>query len=194
MSDDDDKRTDYKYPKSLKLCIAVFYLENYGKGDDQGTIAKAKEMLAEHNIALEVWPDKGKKLLTNTIPFKKPLVQDTDYVPIRKQINEIISANYHGAVKPLPALYCQFASGGYGTTTYLNQGLVPMVLVSIAVNNDKVTLLHEMGHATPKIGKDHVTDDPDPNNRNMMHESEPRTTIYKSQVEAFAGAWFAIGS
>jgi len=189
----DDRQTDYQYPGSLKLCVAVFYLENYHRGDDQGTIAKANNMLADHNVTLDVWPENGRKLSTNSIAFKKSLVEESDYVPLRKQINEILSKHYHGSVKPLPALYCQFQHSGHGITTYRDQGRVPMVLISQALNNDKVTLLHEMGHAVPKIGKGHEHDDPDPKNRNFMHEAEPRTTIYKWQVEAFGGAWFAVG-
>lgn len=50
----DEGRLDYKYPRNLTLTIAVLYLSNYFQTTDQGVIARARDLLGEHNIKLDV--------------------------------------------------------------------------------------------------------------------------------------------
>lgn len=186
----DEGRTDYKYPKYLKLTIAVFYLGNYFKSTDQGTINRARDMLSDHNIELDVWPSLGKKHGYNTIPFGDRLVGPDDYSPLRKEIARILKERHCPFVIPLPVLYCNFHGAAHGLTIHSTPGLTALILISPVVNADKVTLLHEMGHAAGMSHDKHSTDS---KHRNFMHEADTRTTIYKWQVQKFAKAKFAVG-
>jgi hypothetical protein len=187
-----DKDTDYRLPKRVRLTVACVYLSNYGKDDDQGVIAKAKAMLDEHNIGLDLWPDNGKKSSINTLEYGAEMVPDnsTDYKALRAAVDDKIKQGGCSFVVPLPVIFCQFAHRGYGVTPAATKAtkLTPACLVSIAVNADKVTMVHEMGHAA---GLDHEVGDD--NRGNFMHEADPRSNMYRYQVEQMGKAMFAVG-
>jgi hypothetical protein len=64
-------------------------------------------------------------------------------------------------------------------------------MVSPTVNADKMTLLHELGHAAG-LRHDLTAGSP----RNFMHESDAgtfRSVLHKYQVEAMAKAPFSVG-
>ena len=49
-----DTITNYRLPKRIRLTIACLYLNSYFAANDRGVIAKAREVLDQHNIQLDV--------------------------------------------------------------------------------------------------------------------------------------------
>jgi hypothetical protein len=185
-----DRDTDYRLPKRVRLTVACVYLSNYGKDNDQGVIAKAKAMLDEHNISLDLWPDNGKKNSFNTLDYDKDMVPDESaaYKALRASVDELISKNGCTFVLPLPVIFCQFQHPGLGITPAAMKKLTAACLVSISVNQDKVTMVHGMGHAA---GLDHEKGPA--NLGNFMHEADGRSYMYRYQVEQMGKAMFAVG-
>jgi hypothetical protein len=183
----DEARTDYKLPKTVRLTVGICYLSNHFKPSNEGTVARAVDMLAKHNLELDVWPYGGGKVSeVNTIKFDKHLVAPEDYNGLYKKVKAILNARCSFVV-PLTVLYCNYYGPAYGLTVPISGALTPLVLISPEVNDDKVTLLHEMGHAA---GIDHDKYSTTP--KNFMREDEPRTTVFKWQVQKFAKASFSV--
>lgn len=185
----DEAQTDYKLSKTVRLTAGVLYHSNYYKASNEGTVAKAIDMLAEHNLELDVWPYAGaKQSQVNTIGYDDDddLVDEEDYPALYKAAKEILNKRC-GFIIPVPVIYCQFVGPAHGITVSVKGALTDMCLISPVVNEDKVTLLHELGHAAG-LGHDHATTTP----KNFMREDEPRTTVFKWQVQKFAKAKFAV--
>lgn len=205
-----ERDKDYRLPKRVKLTIACVYLDNYKKTDDQGVIAKARGMLDEHNIELSVWPEGGSKQTgVNTLTYLDlPDLEEKDsdgkglrvikhipdedwaYKYLRKAVDQKIKGNCTFVV-PLPVIFCQYVHWGYGITppqTKLEGSLTRACLISQTINSDKVTLLHEMGHAVKEIGDGHS-----PDKGNFMHEADTRSFMYRFQVERMGKAFFSVG-
>jgi hypothetical protein len=185
-----DRDTDFRNPKRVRLTIACVYLSNYFPKDDQGVIAKARAILDEHNLDVDVWPDNGKKQAINTLAYSADPVPHDDeaYKALRAAVDEKIKKGGCTFVIPLPIVFCQFQYSGHGTTPHAMKKLTHACLISTTVNNDKVTLVHEMGHAA---GLGH--ENGQGNRGNFMHEAEPRSQMYRFQVEKMAKAMYAVG-
>lgn len=202
-----EREKNYRLPKRVKLTIACVYIDNYKKNDDQGLIAKASEMLDEHNIELAVWPNGGAKQAgVNTLGYLDlpELVEDEEklkevrYIPhedwaykyLRKAVDNKIK-NQCGFVVPLPIIFCQYIHPGHGVTpsqTKTESNLTRACMISMSVNADKVTLLHEIGHAVAAIGDSHS-----PDRGNFMHEADTRSFMYRFQIERMGKALFSVG-
>ena len=205
-----ERDKNYRLPKRIKLTIACVYLDNYKKNDDQGVIAKARDMLNEHNIELSVWPEGGAKNTgVNTLTYLDlPELEEKDadgkgkgeikYIPhenwaykyLRKAVDNKIK-NQCTFVVPLPVIFCQFVHPGHGVTppqTKTENNFTRACLIAQSVNADKVTLLHEMGHAVAAIGDGHS-----PDRGNFMHEADTRSFMYRFQVERMGKALYSIG-
>jgi hypothetical protein len=196
-----ERDKNYRLPKRVTLTIACVYIDNYKKNDDQGVIEKARDMLDEHNIGLSVWPESGvKQIGVNTLTYldlpdlaEKGEVKHIPDEPwaykyLRKAVDKKIKGQCTFVV-PLPIIFCQFVYWGHGITpagTKTESNLTRACLISQEVNKDKVTLVHEMGHAVPEIGDGHSPDE-----GNFMHLAEPRSTIFRFQVERFGKALFS---
>jgi len=180
----------FRNPKRVRLTIACIYLDNYFKDDDQGIIAKARDMLDEHNLQLDVWPTDPRKQKFNTLPYgPNPVPHDSKaYKALRAAVDKKIKQGGCTFSLPLPIVFCQFQYSGYGITPHAMKKLTHACLISPTVNNDKVTLIHEMGHAA-ELGHAHGAG----NRGNFMHEAEPRSTMYRFQVEQMAKAMYAVG-
>src|ERR1043166_669477 len=87
-----DRDKAFRNPKRVRLTIACIYLSNYFPSDDQGVIAKARAMLDEHNLQLDVWPDNGQKYAFNTLPYSSnPGPHDDDaYKELRAAVDDKI--------------------------------------------------------------------------------------------------------
>jgi hypothetical protein len=181
--------TGYRIPKRVRLTVACIYLDTYYKNDDQGVIRKAVEMLDAANIELALWPDNGQKFAFNTLSYGAPVPHDSAaYKALRADVDQKIRRAGCPFVLPLPVVFCQYQSRGYGITPFAMKTITHACLISPVVNQDLVTMVHEIGHAA---GLDH--EEGDLNKGNFMHEADPRSNMYRYQVEALARAAFAVG-
>ncbi|NOT48021.1 MAG: hypothetical protein HOP17_09790 [Acidobacteria bacterium] len=205
-----ERDKEFRLAKKVKLTIACLYVDNYKKNDDQGVIAKAREMLEAHNIELSVWPENGAKNAgVNTLTYlDMPELEEKDANGDGQKVTKLIpheAAAYKMLrqaadrrikgqctfVVPLPIIFCQYVYSGYGITppeTKLESSLTRACLISQRPNDDKVTLLHEMGHAVSTIGDGHS-----PDKGNFMHEADTRSFMYRFQVERMGKALFSVG-
>jgi hypothetical protein len=188
-----DTITTYKLPKKVRLTIACVYLSSYGPVNDQGVIAKAKEELLKHNIELDVFPAITTKNESNTIPYSQ-YIKDTDeeYTALYKLAKEKVKQMGCTFVIPQPVVFGNKTCGGYGIAPRVTNQITPrLIMVSPTVNTDKMTLLHELGHAA---GLHHDVTVGEP--RNFMHEADGdilRTVMYQYQVEIMGKAMFSVG-
>jgi hypothetical protein len=185
-----DQITNFKNPKRIRLTAACVYLESYFKEGDRGMIAKARKVLDEHNIELDVFQGFGTKTSWNTIPnTSEPIADNRDaYLAVYRAAKAKISQMGCGFVIPLPIVFCQFNHSGYAIAPRAEGVLNRFCMISPNGNADLMDVLHEIGHAAG-LSHDEVVPDP----RNFMHQASPRSTVYKFQVEAFAKAPFAVG-
>lgn len=181
---------NFRNPKRTRLTIACIYLDNYYKNDDQGVVAKAKAMLDEHNLELDVWPANGQKSSINTIEFGYDIIpHETDvYKELRAAVEAKMKQGGCSFVIPMPVVFCQFKHPGLGVTPGDMRKLTEACLVAPDCNPDKVTLLHEMGHGAGLNHEKGVA-----NQANFMHELNGRSKMYKYQVEKMAKAMYAVG-
>lgn len=185
-----DTITDYKNPKRVRLTVACVYLESYFEKGDRGMVAKARKVLDEHNIELDVFEGFGTKTGWNTIPNTTEPIPDSkdSYKALYKAAKAKIKQMGCGFIIPLPVVFCQFAHDGYAIAPKVEGELTRLCMISPSGNSDLMDVLHEIGHAAG-LGHDEFVPDP----RNFMHRASPRSTIYKFQVEAFAKAPFSVG-
>lgn len=184
-----DTITDFRNPKRVRLTIACIYLNSYFKNDDQGVVAKAREVLDKHNIELDVFPLSLVKTSYNTIPYSKLIKDEPEaYKELYDAAKEKIKQMGCTFVIPLPVVFGQYECGGYGIAPKVPGRLTRLCMISPTVNNDKMTLIHELGHAAG-LNHDLIPGPP----RNFMHEADTRTVMYKYQVEAMAKAPFSVG-
>jgi hypothetical protein len=179
----------FRNSKRVRLTIACIYLDNYFKKNDQGVVIKAFDMLDEHNLHLDVWPANGQKNAFNTLEYSSDPVPHNDeaYKALRSAVDEKIKKGGCTFVIPLPIVFCQFQYPGHSITPPAMKKLTLACLISPTANNDKVMLLHEMGHAA-----DLNHEKGDSNRGNFMHEAEPRLLMYRFQVEKLAKAIYAV--
>ena len=185
-----DSITNYKYPKRIRLTVACVYLESYYKEGDRGLVGKARDVLYDHNIELDVFQGYDTKTNWNTIPNTAEPVVDSkaSYKALYRATKEKLRQMGCGFIIPLPVVFCQFEHPGYAIAPRAEGEFTRLCLISPNGNSDRMDLLHEIGHAAG-LGHDEVVPDP----RNFMHQASPRSTVYKYQVEAFARAMFAVG-
>jgi len=189
---------DYRLKKRVILNVAVLYLPTYTQSDDQGMLETAESMLEEHNIGMRMWPESGKKEQKNTLPtnyitkeeYKDPIPDTREaYQALRKDVNTWIKnvARYPHIV---PVIFCKYDHSGFGITPPATKTGNPcaacLIYSTSKPQKDKVTVLHEMGHAANCNHTKYAR-----NAKNFMHEADGRDNIYKFQVEKFAVAAFA---
>ena len=198
-----ERDTNYRLAKRVKVNIACVYLDNYKIADDRGVIGKAKEILDKHNIELCVWPGNGQKQLgVNTLTYmdlpelaennqiKYIPDEDSAYKALRRAVDKKIKGNCT-FVYPLPVIFCNYIHTGYGVTppqTKLATSLTRACMIAQTGNSDKVDLLHEMGHAVAEIGDGHS-----PDKGNFMHEANGRSFMYPFQIQRMGRAFYAVG-
>lgn len=185
-----DQITNYRSPKRVRLTVGCVYLETYFENTDRGMIAKAREVLDKHNIELDVFPGCETKSSWNTIPNSTERIADEPeaYKVIYKAAKAKLRQMGCGYVIPLPVVFGEFLCGGYAIAPKVPGELTRLCMISATGNSDKMDLLHEIGHAAG-LGHDEVKDYP----HNFMHRANPRSTLYKFQVEALAKTHFSVG-
>ena len=181
--------TNYKLPKRTTLKIGCIYLKTWFKPDGSKFIRFANDKLWDHNIRMDVFPDGGKKLASNTMDYDPEIIPDTT-----KAYKELYDAAYKKLrkagchyVNPLVVVFCQFQNLAYGVAPPLGSDTKRLALIAphAKVAGD---LLHEIGHAS---GLSHDTAIKSP--RNFMDTYGERETVYRYQVEAIGKAAFAVG-
>ena len=188
-----DTITDYKLLKRVRLTVACVYLRSYFKNDDQGLINTAQDLLEKHNIILDVFPIHINKSEWNTIPYSQLIKDETaEYTSLYLEAKSKIKQMGCNFVIPQIVVFGEKVCGGYGIAPRINNQITPrLIMVQSEVNKDKMTLLHELGHAAG-LNHDYTPGSP----RNFMHEADadiPRTVMYKYQVEALGRAAFSVG-
>ena len=185
-----DSITDYQNPRRVRLTVACVYLESYFKDTDRGMVAKAREVLDQHNIELDVFPGFGTKTGWNTIPNTTESIADDPAA--YKSIYQAAKAKFKqmgcSFGIPLPVVFGEFVNRGYAIAPKVPGELTRLCMISATGNSDQIDLLHEIGHAAG-LGHEEAISSP----RNFMHTANPRSTMYKFQVEAFAKAPFSVG-
>ena len=184
-----DTITNYRLNKRIRLTIACLYLNSYFAANDRGVIAKAREVLDQHNIQLDVFPEYGLKTSWNTLSYDKSVKDEPEaYKELYKAAKEKIKQMGCTYIIPLPVIFGQYESGGYAIAPKVPGELTRLCMISPTGNADKMDLLHELGHAAELH---HDTTDGSP--RNFMHVANPRSVMYKYQVEALGKAPFSVG-
>lgn len=185
-----DMTTGYRSPKRVRLTIGCVYFSTYFKNDDRGVVAKARDVLDRHNIELDVFPAYGKKTPQNTIQTDfKPRDTAEDYAKVYKMAKDKLKQMGCNFVIPLPVVFGTYYCGGFGIAPRVPNQLTRLVMIYPEGNSDQLDLLHEIGHAA---GLDHdLRSNAQP--RNFMHVANPRSEVYKYQVEAMAKAPFSVG-
>src|SRR5215213_727420 len=110
-----DEITGFENPKRVRLTVACVYLESYFKDTDRGMVAKAREVLDQHNIELDVFPGFGTKTSWNTLPnTTEPIADDA---AAYKVIYQAAKAKFKqmgcGFGIPLPVVFGEFSNRGY---------------------------------------------------------------------------------
>ena len=189
---DPEKSTTFRNPRRVKLNIACVYLTNYFLPDDQGGVAATKTALDGHNLQLEVWPPGGGKSSANTLiyPYQEvphdaydDAVNRATYKALLNSARDLVKnrvtfSNY------LTVVYGQFKHPGKGITPPGMPTTTPLCIISPNPNNDKVDLLHEMGHAADLHHEEGIA-------KNFMNTANGRSEMMKFQVEKMAKSWYS---
>jgi hypothetical protein len=185
-----DTETGFRLSKRIRLTIGVVYFSTYYKHDDRGMISKAKEVLDQHNIELDVFPPLGKKTPQNTIQTDfEPEDTAADYGKVYKMAKDKLKQMGCNFVIPLPVVFAKYKYSGYGIAPKVPGQLTRLVMIYPEGNNDNMDLVHEIGHGA---GLEHdLRSDDQP--RNFMHVASPRSVLYQYQIEALGKAPFSVG-
>lgn len=187
-----DTITDYKNPKKVRLTIACLFLPSYFADDDQGVIGRARDVLEKHNLILDVFPMQTVKTAWNTLQYTDPIPDKTEaYTKVYKAAKEKLKQMGCPHIIPLPVIFGQYECSGYGIAPKVTGQLTRLCMISPTVNTDKMTLIHELGHAA-ELNHD-LKDGPPTNFMHVAGDgSFRRTVMYKYQVEALAKAPFSV--
>ena len=184
-----DTITNYRLSKRIRLTVGCVFFSTYYKSDDRGVVAKAKALLDEHNIELDVFPTNVYKNAWNTIETDF-IPQDTpeDYAKVYEMAKGKLKQMGCTFVIPLPVVFGQYQYSGYGIAPKVPGKLTRLVMIHPTGNDDKLDLLHEIGHAS-ELHHD-LREYPA---RSFMHTANPRSVIFKYQVGAVGKAPFSVG-
>lgn len=182
------KDPNFKNPGSVKLKVQLFSTNNYFGQTYVEVIDRAEKLLAEHGLGIHCFPSKNPAPLID-LEGKGPkgVFWEGDYPIIKARIDEVMGLT-RTAQTHLAVVFCTFNESGHGVTPWKKYDWKkPLTLISSRPNDDRVTLLHEMGHAA-LLDHSHVEHE---GALNIMDEGEGRTVIFRDQVEALAKCFFA---
>lgn len=190
-----DNDHDFQLSTRVTLNVAAIYLPTFKLAGDNGNFKAAETLLDKYNIGLTVWPTGGGKQSVNSLSggaFEKPIADNKDaYQQLVKDVNSWIRNRAPGYPFLVPVIFCEFDAGGVAITPFGSKlgAASPVCLISMSAMsmNDKMTVLHEMGHAALYPNPDHDTDE----TGNLMQEADGRNFLFRYQVEAFGKAYFA---
>ena len=188
---DASKDTKFKNPKRIKINIVCVYLSNYFLADDQGETSKAKKVLDEHNLQLEVWPPGAIKTPANTLIYPEPVphdsVEDSNnkaiYTDVLTRARSLVSSKVPFSVFAT-VVFGQFQHPGKGITPPYVGLITPLCLISPNPNTDRMDVLHELGHASDLHHEGEA--------KNFMNPTDGRSEMMRFQVEKMAKSWFSV--
>lgn len=183
----------YHHPGNVKIRLTLFWATSVNTDNAPALVDQAEYLLQQHNLSLDVKPGKQKSN-EFTLEFNRALEYDEDVLVLRKQAHEKFKDD--GIKKRLPVIFCPFSfamqkkddNDPYGIAIRGTDWL-PFVLINSArLNPDKVTLLHEIGHAAKLEHETFSTQDPV---INFMSYGSSRNGMLRRQLLAIATAYFA---
>jgi hypothetical protein len=111
-----------------------------------------------------------------------------DYAKVYKMAKDKLKQMGCTFIIPLPVVFGQYRYSGYGIAPRVPGQLTRLVMLHPTGNADELDLLHEIGHAS-ELHHD-LQDQPA---RSFMHTANPRSVMFKYQVEAVGRAPFSVG-
>ena len=180
---------NFKLKNKVHLKIGCIYLKTFYKPDGAEFVSFANDKLWDHNVGMNVFPDGGKKMATNTLDYGGKVIPDTqeDYKMLYKAAKAKLRKAGCSYVNPLVVVFCQFQNMAYGVAPNLGSYLNRLCLIAPHAT-EPGDLLHEIGHASG-LHHDFAIKSP----RNFMDTVGSRETVYRYQVEAIGKAVFAVG-
>ena len=182
-----DELHNYKHPGSVKVRLTHFKTSNAASDPFNDYAAKAKSMLQEHNLGLDI-------VEGGDIDFQTPL-QDMDDV---KNLRMAAHKKFQDTTPRLPVISAVYSSvKGFDASDLNGQAIkntdwLPFVILNSANKSaDSVTLLHEAGHAANVPGNTDLPVGPNDIVENFMLYGNNRTDMLKQQVIALATAYFS---
>ncbi|MBD2202365.1 hypothetical protein H6G33_12085 [Calothrix sp. FACHB-1219] len=199
-----DKLHNYVHPGTVTLRLAIFWTSNVKDENDPmpDYFSKAQGLLKQHGLNLQAYPATTKDPAT-TLQFNEEVTLRTQAMELRQKAHAAFPGDNYSR---LPVIVCPLRQSTIGEEA---NGMViidrpdepsdwlPFVLInSKAKSPDRVTLLHEIGHAAGlvhpgAVGKDAAI-------INFMQYYDPATTnlpgregILHNQVKKLAVAYFA---
>jgi len=184
---------EYKHPGNVKVRLTLFWTSNVGIDPAPAMIDKTEKMLKEHGLSLNVYPAKQKQ--SSMILQYNEEVYSIDQV---KELRMLAHKTYDSTGQPgrLPVIFCKIRAGTGAEKCELqgmavmNTEWLPFVVInSDSLASDKVTLLHEIGHAAKLV---HIPKGKDDAVTNFMSYEADRTDMLRNQVIAIAKAYFSV--
>lgn len=183
-----DELHKYKHAAGGTMRVTHFTTKNAANDPFSGYADKAKKLLQEHNLDINV-ADGG------TLNFERS-VQDMDDV---KELRKMAGATGKEVTTRVAAISVPYSTvKGFDLSDINGQAISgedypPYLLINS--NNksaDNVTLLHEMGHTANVPGLKDVPVNAKDAVQNFMLYGDNRTDMLKQQVIAMAKAYFAV--
>lgn len=185
--------TNHIVPGGKSVRLTLFWGHNYFGNIHKDCIDKARAMLQEHGLKLDLVPVSG----TPSDAFRVGIPVGDDGLLYPDDYNELrnrCAAKYDDqTVEPkrqrLPVVFCQFKHPANGLTTDPRGTWLPWCMVGPTA--DATTLLHEAGHAS---GLPHLTTSVQQGAaQNFMFDGGgDRSLMHKAQLEKFSQAYFVV--
>ncbi len=177
----------YKHPGEMKVRVTFFWASNITNDIMPALSEKAEMMLKEHGLGLDVYPARA-RTEAHVIRFQETIYLREHAEQLRMACHQI----YQDTRPRLPVICCQGSGALHARgQTFMNLGgWLPFVLIYCnEPAPDRVTLLHEIGHAANS--RDSETDRPNGGPMaNFMNYHGDRTLMTKPQVIKIATSYF----
>ncbi len=191
------KNPNYVHPGSRKLKLTLFWTDFSGDAASSDISAKllatAKQMLKSHGLGLDVLPKSRTSAFT--LPYQGVYEEFPEYQSEKDagKLRALAHNAYPHGEGRLPVIFVPFETpqatkgqtwGKPRTGPVDGIGWLTFVLINTrGLAPDRVTLLHESGHAA---NLDHNTGDV----VNFMANGLKRTVMYEDQVKKLAASYF----
>lgn len=186
-----DELHGYKHPGGATVRITHFTVQGAAADPFSGYVAKAKTMLQEHGLGIDVFE-------AGTINFPRALQDQDDVKQLRMEAHKKFQDKQNDDKARLPvisAVYSElkgFEAHNLAGQTISGTEWLPFVLLNTGSKSpDNVTLLHEIGHAANVPGAKDIEVGANDAVQNFMLYGTNRTDMLRNQVIAIAKAYFS---
>jgi hypothetical protein len=184
-----DELHNYKHPGSVALRFTHFTTKNLTNDPFNDYAAKAKTLLGQHNLGLNV-------VEGGEIDFQTPLQMVDDVAQLRAAVDKkgLDTTTRLPVVSAVWSTEKGFDASDLNGETFKGMGSwLPFVVLNTAnTSADKVTALHEAGHAASVPGRVDTPVGKDDAVQNFMLYGDNRTDMIKPQILAIVKAYFAV--